>query len=111
MSWSYYIKTKEIEINIEDIQNIINKFPNNWFLFGGNKRYEKPIKQNWGWSTIVDISNPWKNWEDEKLKQHVALLPISGSFTSYDIGKQIADFVSEELKKLNYTVLEVEFSH
>ena len=62
MGWSYYIKTKETEINIEDIQKIVDKFPNDWIYFGESKRDEKPVKQDWGWSTIVDISNPWKNW-------------------------------------------------
>ena len=65
MGWSYYIKTKETEINIEDIQKIVDKFPNDWFYFGESKRDEKPVKQDWGWSTIVDVWNPRHNHKDE----------------------------------------------
>lgn len=111
MGWSYYIKTKETEINVEDVQKIIDKFPCNWFHFGESKRDEKPVRQDWGWSTIVDISNPWKNWEDDRLEQKVALLPVSGNYGSGDIGKTVTDFVVEQLKELNYTILDVEFSY
>lgn len=111
VGWSYYIKTKETEINIEDIQKIVDKFPNDWFYFGESKRDEKPVKQDWGWSTIVDISNPWKNWDDEKLNQSVALLPIGVCYGSQQIGKTVCDFVVEQLKDLNYTILDVEFSY
>lgn len=40
MGWSYYIKTKETEINIKDVQKIVNKFPDNWFYFGESRRDE-----------------------------------------------------------------------
>lgn len=110
MGWSYYIKTKETEINIEDIQKIVDKFPSKWFYFGESKRDEKPIRQDWGWSAIVDVCNPWKNWEDDELGQKIALLPISGCYGSNsDMGKIVADFVVEQLKELNYTILDVKF--
>lgn len=110
MGWSYYIKTKETEINIEDVQKIVDKFPSNWFHFCESKRDERPVKQDWGWSTIVDVCNPWKDWEDDKLGQRIGLLPIGGCYGSQDIGKTVMEFVVEQLKELSYTVLDVEFS-
>ena len=110
MGWAYYIKTKESEINIEDIQEIINKFQSNWFHLGEDKRNEKPIKQDWGWSTIVDICNPWIFWEDDKFHQKICILPISGCYGTQNNGKIVTDFVVEQLEKLNYTILDIEFS-
>ena len=110
MSAWYDIYTKE-NVSIDDAQKIVNEFPDNWFYIGENKRNEKPVRQDWGWSTIVDISNPWKNWDDEKLNQSVALLPIGGCYGSQQIGKTVCDFVVEQLKDLNYTILDVEFSY
>ena len=41
----------------------------------------------------------------------VALLPIGGCYGSQQIGKTVCDFVVEQLKDLNYTILDVEFSY
>lgn len=110
MSWSYSIYTKE-NITVEDVQKIINELPDNWFRFNG-ERDEKPIKQDWGWSTIVDISNPWKNWEDEDYGLGtVGVLNIGGSFTSSDVGKDICNFIELKLKEMNYNVLKIGFSY
>ena len=35
------------------------------------KRNEKPIRQNWGWSTIVDVWNPRHDWKDEETKSEM----------------------------------------
>lgn len=42
----------------------------------------------------MDVCNPWKNWEDDKLGQKIALLPIGGCYGSQDIGKIVTDFCS-----------------
>ena len=53
MSWTYFTYTKE-NVSIDDMQKIIDEFPDDWIRWRGN-RNEKPTRQDWGWSTIVDI--------------------------------------------------------
>ena len=106
MGWSYYIKTKETEINIEDIQKIVDKFPNDWLYFGESKRDEKPVKQDWGWSTIVDVWNPRHNHEDEDHG-----LGIVGVWTIGGSNTTVVDFIESKLKELGYTILRREFSY
>ena len=111
MGWSFYIYTKE-NVCIDDLQNIINMFPDDWFYMKNVNRCEKPVKQNWGWSTIVDISNPRHNWNDEEYGLGiVGVLIVSGCFAiSSDIGKIVVDFIKNKLIEMNYTIIEVKFN-
>ena len=77
----------------------------------GKNRNEKPIRQNWGWSTIVDIGNPWQNWEDDKYGfGTVGIVTVGGAGFSFDSGKKVNRFVVDKLKEFGYTVLYEHFS-
>ena len=106
MSAWHTIYTEEI-VSIEDAQKIVNEFPDNWFWFdfGKKKRNEKPIRQNWGWSTIVDVWNPRHDWKDEETKSEMI-----GTWTIGGSGTTVVDFVKSKLKEYGYTVIKVEFS-
>ena len=105
MSAWYDIYTKE-NVSIDDAQKIIDEFPDNWFYIGENKRNEKPVRQDWGWSAIVDVWNPVHNHEDEDHG-----LGIVGVWTIGGRNTAIVDFIESKLKELGYTVLRREFSY
>lgn len=100
MSTWHTIYTKE-NVTIEDAQKIVDQFPDNWFMFdlGKGKRDEKPIRQDWGWSAIVDVWNPRYEKEEDCCDW-----TIGGS------GTTVVEFVETKLKELGYTVLRREFS-
>lgn len=95
---SIYIKE---DVSTEVAQQIINEFPDNWFMFdfGKGKRDEKPIRQDWGWSTIADVWNP--RYEKE---EKCCVWTVGGSNTT------VCKFIEDRLKELGYTVLKREFS-
>lgn len=68
-------------------------------------RCEKPIRQDWGWSSISDIWNPRHNWNDEDYG-----LGTVGTWTIGGSGTTVVSFVEEKLKELDYTVLRRQFS-
>ena len=100
------IHTKEV-VSMEDAQNIINSFPEHWIMEGN--RAEKPIKQDWGWFTIVCINNP----REEILKGNDIVNPygywnLDGS--DYGTLKTVSDFIIERLKEKGYTFIDTDFS-
>lgn len=106
MSAWHTIYTKE-NVTIEDAQKIVDQFPDNWFIFDfwKGKRDEKPIRQDWGWSAIVDVWNPDHNRKDEDYG-----LGIVGTWTIGGSGTTVVNFVENKLKELGYTVLKITFS-
>ena len=109
MGWSYFNYTSK-NVSEGDIQTIVTSFPDEWMRFSG-KRDQKPTRQSWGWSTVVDVSNPWNDWKDDELGK-VGVVVIGGAFgtVDHDIHLAINNFVVCELKKLGYEVLKTEFS-
>jgi hypothetical protein len=107
MGMSKFIYTKE-NVSIDDMQKIINEFPDNWFIFGeGKNRNKKPIRQAWGWSTIVDVSLPWNNWKDEDYGLGtVGVVVIGGSFSEI-----VGYFIDEKLREIGYTILKTHISY
>lgn len=115
MAWSYYTYTKE-NVSIDDMQKIINNFPSGWFYWCESKmlRDEEPIKQDWGWSTIVNIPFPVHDWEDDEYELGtVGVVIIGGTYgiSSDYAGKVISDFINNELEELGYTILKVKFNY
>ena len=106
MSAWHTIYTKE-NVTIEDAQKIVNEFPDHWFMFdfGKGKRDEKPVRQEWGWSTIAEVWNPKHDCEDEDYG-----LGTVGTWTIGGSGTTVVSFVETKLKELGYTVLRREFS-
>ena len=106
MSAWHTIYTEEV-VSVDDAQKIVNEFPDDWFMFGfgKGKRDEKPVKQDWGWSTIADVWNPSRNWKDEDLESEMV-----GTWTIGGSGTAVVDFVKSKLNEYGYTVLKVEFS-
>lgn len=111
MSWTYFTYTKE-NVSIDDMQKIINEFPDDWVLFGARKnRNEKPVRQNWGWSTIVDINNPWHDYEDDDYGLGtVCVVTVGGAGFSSGCGEKVNRFVVDKLKEFGYTILYEHFS-
>jgi hypothetical protein len=104
MSWTYFTYTKE-NVSIDDMQKIIDEFPDDWIRWRGN-RNEKPTRQDWGWSTIVDIGNPWHNWKDDDYGYGiVGVATVSGASFSSDYGEEVNRFVVDKLKEFGYTIL------
>lgn len=95
---SIYVKE---DVSMDVAQKIINEFPDNWFMFdfGKGKRDEKPIRQDWGWSTIRDVWNPRYEKEEE-----CCVWTVGGSDTT------VCEFIESKLKEFGYTVLRREFS-
>lgn len=112
MGWTYFTYTKE-NVSADDMQKIVDQFPNDWFLWGeGNNRSEKPIRQDWGWSTIVDIGNPWRNWKDDDYGLGtVCVITVGGAGFSFGYGGAINTFIVEKLKEFGYTILKEHFSY
>lgn len=103
MSAWHTIYTKE-NILEKDAQEIINEFPDDWFSYGKNKRDEKPIKQEWGWFTIVDVWKPCVEDGNEYGLKTIGAWTIGGS------GTTIVNFIEKKLNELGYTILDVTFS-
>lgn len=111
MGWTYFTYTKE-NVSVDDMQKIVDEFPDNWFFLGeGKNRSEKPIRQNWGWSTIVDIGNPWRDWEDDHGLGTVGVVTVGGAGFSAGLGENVNEFVVNKLREFGYTILRVDFSH
>ena len=112
MSWTYFTYTKE-NVSADDMQKIVDEFPNDWFLLGeSGKRNERPIRQNWGWSTIVDIDNPWHDYEDDDYGLGiVGVVTVGGSSFSYGYGEKVNRFVVDKLREFGYTILKEHFSY
>lgn len=110
MGWTYYTYTKE-NVSVDDMQKIINEFPSNWFYLGESKRDEKPIRQDWGWSTIVDIDNPWHNWKDDDYGLGVVgVVTVGGAGFSVGSGEKVNSFVVRKLREFGYTILKESLS-
>lgn len=111
MGWTYFTYTKE-NVSVEDMQKIVDEFPDNWFFWcEGKNRSEKPIRQDWGWSTIVDIGNPWHNWKDDDYGLGtVGIVTVSGAGFSSGSGEKVNNFVVNKLEEFGYTILKVHFS-
>ena len=110
MGWTYLTFTKE-NVSVEDMQKIVDAFPDSWFRYGESKhRSEKPVRQNWGWSTIVDIGLPWRDWNDDELGK-VGVVTVGGAGFSAGYGREVNAFMVDELRKLGYTILKEKFSH
>lgn len=103
MSAWHTIYTKE-NILEKDAQEIINEFPDDWFRYGKNKRDEKPIKQEWGWFTIVDVWKPCVEDGNEYGLKTIGAWTIGGS------GTTVVNFIENKLNELGYTILDVTFS-
>lgn len=112
MGWTYYTYTKE-NVSVDDMQKIVNEFHNDWFFLGeGKNRNEKPIRQDWGWSTIVDIGNPWHNYKDDDYGLGiVGVVTVGGARFSIGSGEKVNRFVVEKLKEFGYTILYEHFSY
>lgn len=111
MSWTYFTYTKE-NVSVDDMQKIVDEFPDNWFWFDwGKKRHEPPVRQGWGWSTVVDIGKPWHNWRsDDPDLGIVGIVTVSGAGFSSGYGETVNKFVVDKLKEFGYTVLKETFS-
>ena len=110
MGWTYYTYTKE-NVSIDDMQKIVNEFPSDWFYWGESKRDEKPIRQDWGWSTIVDIGNPWHNWKDDDYGLGtVGVVTVGGAGFSIGSGEKVNNFVANKLREFGYTILKEKLS-
>ena len=111
MGWTYFTYTKE-NVSVDDMQKIVDEFPDNWFLWGeGKNRSEKPIKQDWGWSTIVDIGNPWHNYKDDDYGHGiVSVVTVGGAGFSVGSGEKVNKFVVDKLREFGYTIIDEHFS-
>ena len=112
MSWTYFTYTKE-NVSVDDMQKIVDEFPNDWFPWGeGKNRNERPIRQNWGWSTLVDIGNPWHNWKDDDYGLGtVGVVTVGGVGFSFGYGEKVNNFVVNKLREFGYTILKEHFSY
>lgn len=107
MGLSRFTYTKE-NIFVDDMQKIINEFPDHWFMWGeGKNRDKKPTRQDWGWSTIVDVSLPWNNWKDEDYGLGTVGVVVIGGGLCEEVG----NFVDEKLKEYGYTILKTHLSY
>lgn len=111
MGWTYFTYIKE-NVSVDDMQKIVDQFPDNWFLWGeGKNRNEKPIRQDWGWSTIVDIGNPWHNYKDDDNGFGIVdVVTVGGAGFSSGCGEKVNRFVVDKLKEFGYTILYENFS-
>lgn len=112
MSWNYYTYTKE-NVSIDDMQKVINDLPSGCFYYCESKlkRDAEPIRQDWGWSAIVNIPFPCHDWEDDEYGLGtVGVVVVGGSYGISDrAGKAINDLINHKLEELGYTILKVTF--
>ena len=110
MGWNYFNLTNK-NVSEADMQSIIDKFPDECMRWNGD-RSKKPIKQDWGWATIVDVDIPKSDYQDNELGK-VGCVVIGGAYgiVDYDTHSQINAFILEELRKLGYEILKTEFTY
>jgi len=89
MSWTLSLQT-DPNVTEEDLDKIIGGLPNNLKGFFGG------FKEEWGWSTIVDILLP-KGSE----------LTLSGAYFSSEAAPMVVKHLKQELEELGYRVHEV----
>lgn len=107
MGLSRFTYTKE-NVSVDDMQKIINEFPDHWFMWGDkNKRNENPIRQDWGWHTIVDVNLPWRNWEDEDFDLGTVGVVVIGGMYCESVGR----FIDGKLEEYGYTILKTHLSY
>ena len=92
MGWSCYI-TADKEISEDHVDKILRDAPGPFA--GIFPAYTK--KQDWGWSSGVDVSMPWPGDEYQ--------LKLSGSYgMSGAIAEDYAEWISGELTKVGYEI-------
>lgn len=89
MGWSITLNSNK-EISEEEVDRIVEQLPGE-FLLGG---FMEPSKQDWGWSTAIDISNP-----------RGAILNLSGSYSmSGNIAEPMASYIKEKLEENGHSI-------
>ena len=90
MSWSVTISA-ETDIKEEDIDDIVENFPENLSRKEAYTQIGLKNKQDWGWSCATDIKKP-------KGKK----ITISGAGFSRHLSRDMVSYIKKELREKGY---------